>query len=349
VAGLQSVDPGLKPMSQDQWSFGADYQWKTHTSFGIRYVHQSLNRAIEDLAVVFRGAARYMYANPGEGLAVEVPFTTGLTTLPLAYPKPVRSYNAIEITARRRFADKWFGNFSYTWSRLHGNYAGLASSDEILTPTTGRSWTTAQQQSGSIAHPARNANYGWDLDEILFDSSGHFDPQGPLATDRPHVLKWNGGYEFDLGRVGRTDVGAFFHLSSGTPLSTRVITRQNVPVFVNGRGDMGRTSALSYTDFQVAHKISVSEDQTVRIEFNLLNLFNQKTSRHRFDNLNRGLGTPVDSSEMDLSGVDLRSGYDYNALLGATPDGANAMDPRYGMDDLFNEPLSARFAVKWSF
>ena len=349
IAGLNSVDPNLKPMSQDQWSFGTDYQWKHHTAIGVRFVHQSLNRAIEDIAVLFQGNAAYVYANPGEGLAIDAPFTTGLTTRPLTYPKPVRTYDALEITARRRFAGKWFGNLSYTYSRLRGNYAGLASSDEILTPTTGRSWTTAQQQGGSIAHPARNANYGWDLDEILFDSRGGFDPQGPLATDRPHALKWNGGYEFDLGVIGRTNVGAFFLLASGTPLSTRVNTRQNVPVFVNGRGDMGRTPAMSSTDLQVAHRISLTESQTVRVEFNVLNVFNQKTSRHRFDNLNRGLGVGVDSSEMDLSAVDLRTGYDYNALINAAPDGTNAFDPRYGMDDLFNEGIAARFGLKWSF
>jgi hypothetical protein len=47
--------------------------------------------------------------------------------------------------------------------------------------------------------------------------------------------------------------------------------------------------------------------------------------------------------------VDLRSGYDYDALLRATSDGADAYDPRYGMDDLFNEGLAARLGLKWSF
>ena len=47
--------------------------------------------------------------------------------------------------------------------------------------------------------------------------------------------------------------------------------------------------------------------------------------------------------------MDLRNGYDYDALIRATPDGAGAFDPRYGYDDLFNEGLSARLGVKWSF
>ena len=55
-------------------------------------------------------------------------------------------------------------------SRLYGNYAGLASSDEILTPTTGVSSATTQQQAGSISRQGGNANRAWDIDELLFDS-----------------------------------------------------------------------------------------------------------------------------------------------------------------------------------
>ena len=349
IAGLNSVDPSLKPMSQDQWSFGSDYQWNTRTTIGVQYLHQKLRRTIEDLAVLVGGNATYIYANPGESLAVSAPFVTGLTAKPLNYPKPVRDYDAMEITLGRRMAAHWFGNFSYTWSRLSGNYSGPASSDELLTPTTGLSNSTAQQSDGSIGHPARNANLNWDLDEVLFDAKGHIDPRGPLATDRPHVFKWNGGYDFDLRRWGNTSIGAFQYLGSGTPLSTVVHTLNHLPVFVNGRGDMGRTAMLSNTDLQVAHTFKLGERQKLRIELNVLNAFNQKTSLHRFVSLNRGEGVPVDSSAIDLSKTDLRQGYDYNALIKATLDGANAFDPRYGKDDLFTDGISARFGLKWSF
>src|SRR5262249_40305847 len=120
-------------------------------------------------------------------------------------------------------------------------------------------------------------------------------------------------------------------------------------VLVNGRGDLGRTPMLTDTDLQVAHSIKLSEKQHVRIEMNVFNLFNRKTALHRFVSLNRGTGVPVDSSAIDLSGVDLRKGYDYNALIQATTDGANAFDPRYGKDDLFQDGITARLAVKWSF
>src|SRR6185436_14563781 len=183
-------------------------------------------------------------------------------------------------------------------------------------PTTGLSNATAQQAGGSIAHPARNASLAWDLDEILFDAAGHLDPRGNLATDRTHVFKWNGGYEFDLHGIGRTNLGAFFYLGSGTPLTSQVYTKNLLPVLVNGRGDMGRTPTLSYTDLQIAHTIAFADTQKVRIEMDILNVFNQRTARHRFTAVNRGAGVFVPSSAIDLSKVDLRQGYDYNGLIG---------------------------------
>jgi hypothetical protein len=87
----------------------------------------------------------------------------------------------------------------------------------------------------------------------------------------------------------------------------------------------------------------------LRFEFNVINLFNQKTTRHIFNNLNLGAGAPRGSSAIDLSGTDLAKGYDYNALLKATPDGANAYDVRYGMPDLFDDGTQARFTVKFLF
>src|SRR6185436_4365650 len=215
VAGLGSIAPDLKPMSQNQFAAGADYQLDSRTVVGAHYIHQSLIRTIEDIAVLVQGSAAYIYANPAEGIAVEAPFVTGQTAKPLVYPRPLRDYDALEISIGRRLASHWFGSLSYTWSRLYGNYSGPASSDELLTPTTGLSYATAQEPGGNIAHPARNANYSWDLDEILFDSKGNLDTRGRLATDRTNVLKLNGGYEFNFGKVGTTNFGTFVYLGSG--------------------------------------------------------------------------------------------------------------------------------------
>ena len=86
-------------------------------------------------------------------------------------------------------------------------------------------------------------------------------------------------------------------------------------MFVNGRGDMGRTPILSRTDLLVSHEFELHGSQKLRFELNVLNLFNQKTATHIFNYLNRGAGLPRQSSAINLSNVDLSKGYDYNALL----------------------------------
>ncbi len=208
-----------------------------------------------------------------------------------AMPKPKRVYDAMELTISRRFSSKTFARSSYVRSRLYRNYAGLANSDEILTPTTGVTSATAQQQGGSIARPGANTTRGWDLAEYMFDSQGHLDVQGRLATDRPHVFKLYGSKTFDWGSRNASDIGLFFYGGSRTPLTTNVVTSNSIGVFVNGRGDMGRTPWLTQTDLLVGHEFKVSETKRIRLEFNALNLFNQKTARNRFFTLNRGAGS----------------------------------------------------------
>ena len=78
-------------------------------------------------------------------------------------------------------------------------------------------------------------------------------------------------------------------------------------------------------------------------------LFNQKTATHIFNYLNRGAGVARQSSAINLASTDLTKGYDYNALIRATPDGANAYDPRYGQQDLFQTGTQGQLSVKFIF
>jgi hypothetical protein len=307
-------------------------------------VHNKLTRAIEDVGSLdATGNETYFAANPGEGIATTM-FVTGLTE-PFPTPRPLRQYDALEFSVNRRFSKNWFGSANLTISRLYGNYAGLANSDEIQTPTTGVSSATAQQQAGSIARPGTAAGRSWDLDELVWDSHGNLDVRGRLATDRPVVAKFYGSYMFPFG----TQVGGFVYAGSGTPMSTVVNSTNQIPVFVEGRGDMGRTPFLSRTDLLVSHDLKMAGSQRLRFEFNVINLFNQKTATHIFNSLNKGAGLPRDDAAMDLSNVDLAKGYDYRALIQAAPSGANAFDPRYGRADLWQTGTQGQFSVKYIF
>ncbi len=340
IPNFDSVDPNLKPMMQDAFNGGMEYQLKNNTTLTVNYTHNELRRTIEDMGVLVNGSEEYKYVNPGEGIAVTMN-PSGLTPV-FDTPKPKRQYDALEVSLEKRFSNNWFASASYVYSRLYGNYAGLANSDEISTPTTGRSSATTQQQTGSIARQGSSANRAWDLDELVWDSHGNLNVLGRLATDRPNVVKLYGSYMLPFG----TQIGAFFYAGSGTPVSRNVYSVNNIPLFVDGRGSLGRTPALSQTDLLVSHDIKMAGSRRLRFEANIQNLFNQKTARHIFDAYNRPRRT---SSEINLSSTNLANGYDYNALIAATPDGANALDPRFGMGDLFNAGMQGRLSVRFLF
>jgi hypothetical protein len=338
MPNFDSVDPAIKPMSQDSFNVGVEFQLAETAVATVNYVHNRLVRTIEDIGAVVNGNEVYLYANPGEGSATDALISTA--TPPFDVPKAKRQYDAVQLSLVRRLSGHWFVGGSYVWSRLYGNYAGLQNSDEIRTPTLG-AFSTEQQQNGSVFRPGGNVNRSWDLDESMWDAHGNLDPQGRLATDRPHVMKLYGATILPFG----TEIGVNVYAGSGTPLSTYVTTLNGIEVMVNGRGDMGRTPVLSTADLLVSHQFGVGQRKRLRLELNVLNLFNQKTVRHRFNYLNRVRA----ASEIDLSRTNLMDGYDYNALVDARTDPAGPRDPRYGMDDLFNEGTSAQLLLRWLF
>ncbi len=343
---FNTVAKGIKPIDSDQMNGGAEFQIGPQMVFRAGYVRSSLGRTIEDQGFLdAQGNESYAYGNPGEGDTSITP-TSGATK-PFTTPKPVRTYNALELSLTKRYSNGWLASASYVLSRLYGNYPGLSNTDEVRTPTTGTTYSNAQNAAGTVIRNGDAASRAWDLDEILFDSHGNLDVKGLLPTDRTNVVKLYGSHNHKWGgRKGETEIGGNFFGGSGTPLSTYAWTINGIPVFVNGRGDLGRTEPLFQTDAVIAHTLSIGEKRSMRFEFNVINLFNQKTAIHRFVDYNR---QTLASSQMNLSAIDLTKGYDYKALVAKSPDGANALDPRFGQNDLFNPGLAARFGIKFTF
>lgn len=344
--GSGSVDPNIKPMSS--WLANAGVEWQLNPSLVVagRYTHNSLRNTIEDIGTLINGSEVYIYGNPGQGLAQMSSPSTATPSFPL--PRAKRVYDAMERSFTRRFAQRWLASGSYVYSRLWGNYAGLQNSDEIAPAGTYRVSAVSQQISGTVYRPGTSASRAYDLDFYSWDSHGNLDVTGRLASDRPHVFKLYGSYTLP-SKLGDTEMGGFFFAGSGTPMSTYVQDVQNVPIFVNGRGDMGRTPILSQTDLLVAHEVRITESKRMRFEFNAQNLFNQKTSRYTYNFYNR---YRIRSSSINMKNVDLRNGYDYKAMIAATPDAstpAGALDPRFGWADNFNPGFSGRLGVKFMF
>src|SRR6202022_4287460 len=125
---LNSIDPKIKPMSQLSTNAGVDWQVNPRSVLAIHFVRNDIRHIIEDIGFVdATGNEGYLIGNPAEGLAtIQFPYTA--TPLGQPVPKAQRTYDALQISLDRRFAGSWYASVNYTYSRLYGNYAGLAAS-----------------------------------------------------------------------------------------------------------------------------------------------------------------------------------------------------------------------------
>jgi hypothetical protein len=240
------VDPNLKPFEQEEYQIGGDYQLTQNSVVGLRYVNKDVKHAIEDMGFAYCTSANtcsegYNIGNPGEGIGGEdVP-----GPIP-AQPKAKREYQAVELNWNRRFAENWSARVAYTYSKLEGNYPGLASSDEF-----GRT--------------SPNTNRLFDAIHNSFDRFGNV-ANGDLNSDRTHQVDAQFIYRFGFG----TTVGLNGYYGSGTPISTQVLYR-GVPFFAFGRGDAGRTPDINQIDLLLTHPFHIGET-TLEASINVLNL-----------------------------------------------------------------------------
>jgi hypothetical protein len=247
------VDPNLHPFTQTEFTVGFEHEFAGGYVMGARYSHKNVDWAIEDAGFpTAEGSEAYIIGNPGDGLHAEIAKQFGYAKT----IRPQRRYDAMELRLDRRFLRNLSFHTAYTYSRLYGNYSGLASSDE-----SGRT--------------SPGVNRFFDLPHLGFTAAGQPD-NGRLATDRPHVLNAYGVYDFTwFGKLpnNTTQLSFFTTAQSGTP-RTSFYTLYAAAVLY-GRGNLGRTPVYTNTDFAISHQVKVGERYKAEVSFNVLNLFNE--------------------------------------------------------------------------
>jgi hypothetical protein len=115
-----TLDPGIQASSQDEISFGGEYEVFPDARLGLSYNQRWINRWVEDMAPVL-GLSGFN-GNPGYGLGA-------------TFPKVQRTYRAATLALNKNFSSSWLAQASYTLAFLKGNYAGLiAPEDGYLGP-----------------------------------------------------------------------------------------------------------------------------------------------------------------------------------------------------------------------
>jgi hypothetical protein len=205
--------PGTKPTYLREGTLGIDVQAAPELALGLHYQYRDLQAAIEDVGqaayvLFFNGsqsAVNYVFANPGPGN----PATEGGIG---AQEKPIRRYDAVELSVDRRLADRWSLRGSYRWSRLAGTYEGYVSND------------TNQANPGLTAFydfPSNDPSYtAIGVPQYGFRGDVRYNGrlgEGPLPTDRTHDLKAYATYAVAWG----VNLGAGLSARSGIPLTPR--------------------------------------------------------------------------------------------------------------------------------
>jgi outer membrane receptor protein involved in Fe transport len=315
VGSEQLVDPDLKPIRAQEFTLGAEHQLARSMSISVRYAHKWMDRTIEDVGIAVPGVGEVFYiTNPGEGLSENLLRDQGGCATCPNQPKPERVYDGLEFRLMKRLSNNWYANASYTWSRLHGNYSGLSSSDE-----NGRN--------------SPSVNRFFDGQYMSFDQTGQ-PIYGDLGTDRPHQFELQAAYQFPWG----TQVGGYYLIGSGLPQQQQV-TIQGVPVFNLGRNSMGRTPTFSQTDLNIMQDVRLFGGTRVTLEMNIDNVFDQ-------DIVTAVINTPYRDA-IPVSPAAFFAGFDADAIAAATP--SIRRDPRFGLASGFQGAREIRVAAKFRF
>ncbi len=327
AATSTGVVPGLKPFSQHQANFGIAYQLTKTLSLESNYLRTRLDHAIEDSSI-FSDNETFVIGNPGQG--VEKTFDSfynflyptgppqpnlpcsGVTCVPQGMPPAARSYDGVEVRLTKAPSSHFAGMFSYTYSKLRGNYTGLTSSDISDGQQAGRS--------------SPNNSRAFDEPYFQYNAFGG-SSSGLLPTDRPNTFKGYGYYELSWMKKFSTNFGMFQYLYQGSPMTSYLDTGANsggawaVQAWDRGKwvdasqdpttGVVSlsaprtrRTPWYIQTNFSIEQKVKVAESKELSFAVSAENLFNQRS---------------VTVFNQDITSLDLTAAAQYLTLPSSDP------------------------------
>ena len=341
--GTEFVAPSLRGQYINEIILGAEYELMADFKMGINYVRRNMPIAIEDVST--DGGTNYLIANPGEDFSDDAadlraqadalmndadPSNDSLAELYESrasqldsvknFDKPVRDYQALQITATQRFSKDTMLLASYTYSRSKGNFPGLFSTE------------TGQLDP--------NLTSMYDLPDLMGNR------YGSLGLDRPHLFKLDGFRQLDMKKAGVLILGFSFRGQSGiahNSLASHPVYGADES-YLLPRGNNNRSPFVWNVDLKATYGYKVSKTQTLEAFIDLFNVLNDQSEtdadeRYTLDNANPIIGgDPEDlkhSKTLDGDGLEQN----------ATPE----VNKNYGQLNARQAPLSVRLGLRYTF
>jgi hypothetical protein len=341
---IEYVAPGTKAQHLDELIVGTEYELMADFKMGVNYVHRSLPVVVEDMSA--DSAHFYLIGNPGESyddLAEELqaeadallmdsdPSNDALGEEYAArafnlgridqFDAPVRTYDAIQVHANQRFSKNALMIASYTYSRSVGNFPGLFSTE------------TGQLDP--------NLTSMYDLQDLMANR------YGPMGLDRPHNIKVDGFYQFDLKAAGLVILGASFRAQSGLAQNTLAghALYGGGESYVLPRGSIARGPATWQADIKATYGRKIGKTMRVEGFMDVFNLFNNQEETDRDEIYTNSFMNPIVGGTTE----DLRHAKQLSDLDGTGTGTTPILNPNFGHLSAHQAPLSIRFGVRLTF
>jgi len=342
--GIGYVAPGLRGEYVEEIVAGAEYEVVPEIKVGVAYQHREVPVVIEDMSI--DGGQYYFLANPGENFDAQAaelrasaeqlamsddPHDQSLAAVldrradqleeTKKFDKPIRRYDALQLTASQRPTKRSLVLASYTYSVNRGNYPGLFS------PETGQL--------------TPNLNSIYDLPDMLANRTGY------IGLDRTHNFKTDAFYEFDVRRAALT-VGASFRALSGVPYtalgSSPHVGYRTGESYLLQAGTLHRSPLTSHLDLHLA--VAYRLDKGTRLDgfVRLFNVFDQQDELSVDQNYTYEPANPIvggDRADLDhIKAIDL-DGHE----LGRTV----VRNKNFEHTKTRQTPRSIQIGVRWLF
>jgi hypothetical protein len=235
------IDPDIQPIYSDEIVVGYATPIAERYGLDVFFVQRSMHNFIEDLPSRLSGTA----PDAGPFVAANLPCTR-FAACQLANAK--RTYRGVTIDFRRRLADKWTTDTSYTWSRFEGNF-------DLDYATAAVFNTSSFIQDG----PGTNVE----------------DPNrfGPLNEDRTHIAKLMATYT----PTSRWTTSGYLRVQSGTPWNARARDWPGAVMNYLEPAGAHRNPTWTNLDLMASYRLPLNARTSLSLEGRVLNVFNNQT------------------------------------------------------------------------
>jgi hypothetical protein len=289
-------------MYQDEWILSYNRDFGDDWSAGVSYIYRDLKSTIEDVTtfagltaigadpgvINFGQPCVYILSNPGTSVTTycdvdgdgEIEETI-ITAEQMGFPAAERTYEAIELTARKDYGGRWSLQGSYTWSKNLGNIEGRVKSD------------LGQDMAGFTED--------FDIPQLMDGAYGY------LPNDRRHKLKLWGTFH----ATDRLLLSANLFVQSGRPRNafgaqhpdgpipygdTYYLVQPDGSLEFSPRGSYGRTDTTSQVNVTAIYRFDLGDRANVELRAEVFNLFDSDTPTEVGEHVERngfgGFGVP---------------------------------------------------------